>query len=210
MLPLADLFVEVFVPIDDAICSRAVQIPRRPGATPACSDAEVLTVALVRHLLGRPSQAGFLAEVARDWAHVFPHLPTPSELNRKVRWPWGAFELLRQHLAARLPADPWQQVDTSAPSAQASQPGPRSRRLARPGRVARRPVLDRCGTNPARTQLSGARSQGCGAGESGMLCRARGGRVRVLGEAHLRRPPALVARLPGRSGSRSATLGSLA
>ena len=33
MLPLADLFVEVFVLIDDAIGSRAVQIPRRPGPT---------------------------------------------------------------------------------------------------------------------------------------------------------------------------------
>jgi hypothetical protein len=114
MLPLADLFVEVFVLIDDAIRSRAVQIPRRPGPTPACSDAEVLTIALVRHLLGRPSEAGFLAEVARDWANLFPHLPAQSELNRRVRWLWGAFELLRRHLAARLPVDPWQQVDTSA------------------------------------------------------------------------------------------------
>jgi Transposase DDE domain len=114
MLPLADLFVEVFVLIDDAICSRAVQIPRRPGPTPACSDAEVLTIALVRHLLGRPSEAGFLAEVARDWAHLFPRLPAQSELNRRVRWLWGAVALLRRHLAARLPADPWQQVDTSA------------------------------------------------------------------------------------------------
>jgi hypothetical protein len=113
MLPLADLFVEVFVLIDDAICSRAIPIPRRPGPTPACSDAEVLTIALVRHLLARPSEAGFLAEVARDCPPV-PAPAGPSELNRRVRWLWGAFELLRRHLAARLPADPWQQVDTSA------------------------------------------------------------------------------------------------
>jgi hypothetical protein len=46
-----------------------------PELAPACFDAEVLTIALVRHLLGRPSQAGFLAEVARDWAHLFLHLP---------------------------------------------------------------------------------------------------------------------------------------
>jgi hypothetical protein len=94
--------------------SAAARFPRRPGPTPACSDAEVLTIALVRHLLGRPAEAGFPAEVARDWAHLFPHLPAQSELNRRVRWLWGAVELLRQHLAARLPADPWQQVDTSA------------------------------------------------------------------------------------------------
>jgi Transposase DDE domain len=114
MLPLADLFVEVFVLIDDAIQDRVVAIPTRPGPRPACSDAEVLTIALVRHLLGRPSEAGWLAEVRRDWAHLFPILPAQSEPNRRVRRLWGAFELLRPHLAARLPADPWQQVDTSA------------------------------------------------------------------------------------------------
>ncbi len=62
--------------------------PSRPaaGPTPACSDAGVLTIALVRHLLGRRSEAGFLAEVARDWAHLFPRLPHQSEANRRIRW----------------------------------------------------------------------------------------------------------------------------
>lgn len=114
MLPLADLFVHVYVLIDDAIRDRLVPIPPRPGPRPACSDSEVLTLAVVRHLLARPSEAGWLAEVRRDWAHLFPHLPAQSEYNRRVRWLWGAFELLRQHLAAQLPADAWQQVDTSA------------------------------------------------------------------------------------------------
>src|SRR5260370_57835 len=41
----------------------------------ACSDAELLTIALVRYVLGRRSEAGFLGEVARDWGHLFPHLP---------------------------------------------------------------------------------------------------------------------------------------
>jgi hypothetical protein len=55
MLPLADLFVEVFVLIDDAIRSRGPD-PTPARAHPACSDAEVLTIALGRHLLGRPSE----------------------------------------------------------------------------------------------------------------------------------------------------------
>jgi Transposase DDE domain len=114
MLPLADLFVHVYVLIDDALKTRVVTIPPRPGPQPACTDAEVLTIALTRHLLGRPSEAGWLAEVRRDWAHLFPRLPAQSELNRRTRWLWGAFELLRTYLAAQLPADVWQQVDTSA------------------------------------------------------------------------------------------------
>jgi hypothetical protein len=114
MLPTEDLFVYVYVLVDDAIGSRAIAIPARPGPAPACTDAELLAIALVRHLLGRRSEAGFLAEVTRDWAHLFPKLPHQSEANRRIRWLWGAFEQLRVMLAARLPEDDCQQVDTSA------------------------------------------------------------------------------------------------
>jgi Transposase DDE domain len=114
MMPLADLFVHVYVLVDDALRSGAVAVPPRPGRPPACSDAEVLTLAVARHLLARPSERGFLAEVRRDWAAYFPVLPAQSEFNRRLRWLWGAFEALRRHVAAAVPADPWQQVDTSA------------------------------------------------------------------------------------------------
>jgi hypothetical protein len=78
MLPTEDLFVYVYVLVDDAISSQAVAIAPRPGPAPACTDAELLAVALVRHLLGRRSEAGFLAEVARDWAHLFPETAAPK------------------------------------------------------------------------------------------------------------------------------------
>ena len=114
MLPTEDLFVYVYVLIDDAIKARAIVIPARPGPAPGCSDAEILAITQVRVLLGRRSEAGFLAEVARDWAHLFPVLPHQSELNRRARWLWGAFEQFRAALAARLPEDDCQQIDTSA------------------------------------------------------------------------------------------------
>jgi hypothetical protein len=114
MLPTEDLFAYVYVLVDDAVSSRAIAIPRRPGPVPACSDAELLAIALVRHLLGRRSEAGFVAEVRRDWGHLFPRLPHQSEANRRIRWLWGAFEQFRADLAGRLPADDCQQADTSA------------------------------------------------------------------------------------------------
>jgi Transposase DDE domain len=114
MLPTEDLFVYVYVLIDDAIKARAIVIPARPGPAPGCSGAEILAITQVRVLLGRRSEAGFLAEVARDWAHLFPVLPRQSELNRRARWLWGAFEQFRAALAARLPEDDCQQIDTSA------------------------------------------------------------------------------------------------
>ena len=114
MLPTEDLFVYVYVLVHDLIGAGAIRIPRRPGPAPACTDAELLSIAVVRHLLGRRSESGFLAEVARDWGHLFPVLPCQSEANRRTRWLWGAFEQLRAALAARLPEDDCQQVDTSA------------------------------------------------------------------------------------------------
>jgi hypothetical protein len=114
MLPTEDLFVYVYVLIHDLMTAGYIKVPPRPGPAPACSDAELLAIAEVRHLLGRRSEAGFLAEVARDWGHLFPHLPHQSEANRRTRWLWGAFEQLRITLAARLPEDDCQQVDTSA------------------------------------------------------------------------------------------------
>jgi hypothetical protein len=114
MLPTEDLFVYVYVLVHDLILSGEIRIPRRPGPAPACTDAELLAIAEVRHLLGRRSESGFLAEVARDWGHLFPALPHQSEANRRTRWLWGAFEQLRVILAARLPEDDCQQVDTSA------------------------------------------------------------------------------------------------
>src|ERR1019366_6194286 len=114
MLPTEDLFVYVYVLIDDAIACGAIAIPPRPGPAPACSDAELLTIAQVRHLRARRSEAGFLAEVARDWAHLFPVLPHQSEASRRIRWLWGAFEQFRAHLAAGVPAGDCQQIDTSA------------------------------------------------------------------------------------------------
>jgi hypothetical protein len=114
MLPTEELFVYVYVLVHDLMLAGAIVVPRRPGPAPACTDAELLAIAVVRHLLGRRSEAGFLAEVARDWGHLFPVLPCQSEANRRTRWLWGAFEQLRIVLAARLPEDDCQQVDTSA------------------------------------------------------------------------------------------------
>src|SRR5437763_15524358 len=86
MMPTADLFVDVYVLIDDLIAAGAIAIPARPGPVPGCSDAQLLTIALGRHLLGRRTEAGSLAGVAHNWADLFPVLPHQSELHRRIRW----------------------------------------------------------------------------------------------------------------------------
>src|SRR5438105_808507 len=136
MLATELLFVYIYGRVDDAIKAGALWIRRRPGPAPACTDAELLTIALVRHLLGRRSENGFLAEIRRDWPHLFPHLPDQPEVNRRTRWLWGAFEQLRADWAASMPADPVQQIGTSAiPVKHPSRvPGPGNDLAARFGR----------------------------------------------------------------------------
>src|SRR5215213_2811283 len=90
MLPVVERFVPVYVLVDDALKAGAVEIPPRPGPVPACSDAEVLTVALVRHILGRPSERGFLAEVRREWPGLFPRLRPQRAFTRGARGLGGA------------------------------------------------------------------------------------------------------------------------
>jgi len=114
MLATELLFVYVYCLVDDAIKAGVLLIPRRPGPAPACTDAGLLTIAMVRHLPGRRSESGFLAEIRRDWLHLFPHLPDQPEVNRRTRWLWGGFEQLRAAWAAAVPADPVQQIGTSA------------------------------------------------------------------------------------------------
>lgn len=114
MLPTEDLFVYCYTLVDDLILDGQVVIPSRPGPVPGCSDAEILTIVLVRHLLHRTSESAFLAEIRRDYPGWFPKLPHHSEFNRRARWLWGAFEQIRQVLADLVPVDDWGQVDTSA------------------------------------------------------------------------------------------------
>lgn len=114
MLPIHDLFVHCYTLVDDLILSGQVVIPGRPGPVPGCSDAEVMAIVLVRHVLHRRSESGFLAEIRRDHAGLFPRLPHNSEFNRRARWLWGAFEQTRAAVADLVPADDWSQIDTSA------------------------------------------------------------------------------------------------
>jgi hypothetical protein len=114
MLPTEDLFVYVYVVVDDVITAGTIAIPSRPGPVPGCSDGELLTIVLVRHLLGRRSEAGFLAEVARDWASFCRCCRTKVSSTAGPAGCGGAFEQLRAGLAAGLPEDDCKQVDTSA------------------------------------------------------------------------------------------------
>jgi hypothetical protein len=90
-------------------------VPPRPGPSPACSDVELVALALAGEFLERRSERAWRAEVAADWGHLFPHVPAQSEGNRRVRWLWGAFEHLRAFWVQTVPLAPgsWEAIDTA-------------------------------------------------------------------------------------------------
>jgi hypothetical protein len=73
--------------------------------------AELLAIAEVRHLFGRRSESGFLAEV-RDW-DTSPVPAVTEQGHHRTPLAVGALEQLRAAFAVRLPEDDCQQVDTS-------------------------------------------------------------------------------------------------
>lgn len=112
-MPTEDVFILLLCLIDDWLVEHP--LPPRPGPRPACTDAEILTIALARALLGALSERRFLRHLRADYGHLFPHLPAQSEVNRRTRWLWGAFEQLRCALLAQLPeaSTDWLAVDTT-------------------------------------------------------------------------------------------------
>src|SRR5262245_58423670 len=75
MFALSDVFVHLYVLVDDLLKDGVIHIPRRPGPSPACSDAEVLTIALTQRVRGVTSENAWLEEVRADWGHYFRYLP---------------------------------------------------------------------------------------------------------------------------------------
>ena len=114
MLPTEDLFVYVYVLIDDAIASRGHRGPGPAGPAPACSDAELLAIALVRHLLGRRSEAGFLAEVGPGLGAPVPAAAAPKRGEPADPLAAGRVRAVRGRPGSPAPEDDCQQVDTCA------------------------------------------------------------------------------------------------
>ena len=114
MLPTEDLFVYVYVLIDDLVTARVIAIPAPSGPRARLQRRRTAGHRAGPPPAGPPQRGRLPAEVARDRGHLFPHLPHQSEANRRIRWLRGAFEQLRCHLAGQIPADDCHQIDTTA------------------------------------------------------------------------------------------------
>lgn len=102
-LPTEKLSTYVDVPVHDLMQARAVTVLSRPSPAPTCCNVELPAIAVVRHLLGRRSEAEFLAEVSHDWHCLVPVLPCQHEPTAAPALAGGRSSSFRTVLAARRP-----------------------------------------------------------------------------------------------------------
>ena len=94
-ITLTDLLTVIFVLVDDWYQTQGVQYLRgKPGAKPAFSDSEVITLLLAMDFIPFPSESQFLAFVRANYLSLFPRLLDQSQFNRRGR----GLRILVEHL----------------------------------------------------------------------------------------------------------------
>jgi hypothetical protein len=91
MLPTEDLFVYIYMLIDDAIASRPLEIRPRPDLVPSCCDTGLMTIARLSQnvvsprshscLMGTGSVASVAARAAPEWGDQYAVTLTAAQLT---------------------------------------------------------------------------------------------------------------------------------
>jgi hypothetical protein len=95
-----DFCLWMYVMVDD-IWQQISPLFQRPGPTSACSDSELLTMALVGECRGWDEETTLLSNW-REHRDLFPVIPSQSRFNRRRRALMNAFNLIRQMVLRML------------------------------------------------------------------------------------------------------------
>lgn len=93
---LEALVVAAYVFADD------YPVPPRPGPPAKVTDAELVALAVCQAAMGISSDRQFLGLVGYRLPGWFPHLPSQSQYNRRLRGLTGLLTVVQQRLARRL------------------------------------------------------------------------------------------------------------
>ena len=95
-----DLCTWMYVLISDLFAPLATRVAR-PGPAPACTDAELITMAIVGECCGWDQETVLLSHW-REHRDLFPHQPERSRFNRRRRDLAQVINLLRQAILQTL------------------------------------------------------------------------------------------------------------
>ncbi|TQN42791.1 DDE family transposase [Blastococcus colisei] len=84
---LDTLATALYVRADDLLKAFPERAPARPrvGIAPKITDAELVTLAVMQALAGRPSEARWLRYAHAELRHLFPYLPLQPAYNKRLR-----------------------------------------------------------------------------------------------------------------------------
>jgi IS5 family transposase len=89
-----DFVTWMYVLVDD-LWPQIAPLMKRPGPAPACSDSELITMALVGECREWDKETNLIAEW-QNYRALFPHLPERSRFNRRRRNLMQGINLLRR------------------------------------------------------------------------------------------------------------------
>lgn len=71
----------------------------KPGPKPQYPDSFIISLVIIRHLLGMNSERSFLRHLKNNHEHIFPKLPEQSWFNRKARKLQPVYSSIQTQLA---------------------------------------------------------------------------------------------------------------
>ena len=89
-------------------------VPARPGRPPEVTDAELVALAVCQAAMGISSDRQFLGLVERILPGWFPHLPSQSQYNRRLRALVELIAAVQQRLARFMSATTFMLVEDVA------------------------------------------------------------------------------------------------
>lgn len=101
-IPLTDLFIIVYVLVDDWYHSKGKHyLKGKLGAKPEFTDSEMITLMLMQDFIPYPSETQYIDFIRANYLPLFPKLLSQSQFNRRSRNLRLLVEKLRQYWIQR-------------------------------------------------------------------------------------------------------------
>ena len=110
-IDMVSLLTIIYVLVDDWYQEKGRgYMQGKPGAKPAFSDSEMLTLMLAQDFIPYPGETQFLGYMRANHLKEFPQLVDQSQYNRRARGLWQVLEALRQAWVQVLGGDAERQL----------------------------------------------------------------------------------------------------
>ncbi len=98
-ISIPDLLTYIYVLVDDWYQAQgASYLKGKPGAKPAFSDSEVITLMVSMDFIPYPAETQFIEHIRSNYGALFPRLLTQSQFNRRARALRLLVEMFRRYL----------------------------------------------------------------------------------------------------------------